>query len=122
MKILIVDDSEMIRNFHCYILKNAGFEVITAVDGADALEKLYGSEQQIDMAITDINMPNMDGYTFIERLREDNEYEDMPIVIVSTEDELKDMERGYQAGANVYIVKPTEPELLIENICMLLGK
>ncbi len=122
MKILIVDDSEMIRNFHCYILKNAGFEVITAVDGADALEKLYGSDQQIDMAITDINMPNMDGYTFIERLREDSEYEDMPIVIVSTEDELKDMERGYQAGANVYIVKPTEPELLIENICMLLGK
>jgi two-component system chemotaxis response regulator CheY len=122
VKILIVDDSEMIRNFHCYILKNAGFEVITAVDGADALEKLYGSDQQIDMAITDINMPNMDGYTFIERLREDSEYEDMPIVIVSTEDELKDMERGYQAGANVYIVKPTEPELLIENICMLLGK
>ncbi len=122
MKILIVDDSEMIRNFHCYILKNAGFEVITAVDGADALEKLYGSDQQIDMAITDINMPNMDGYTFIERLREDSEYEDMPIVIVSTEDESKDMERGYQAGANVYIVKPTEPELLIENICMLLGK
>lgn len=122
MKILIVDDSEMIRNFHCYILKNAGFEVITAVDGADALEKLYGSDQQIDMAITDINMPNMDGYTFIERLREDIEYEEMPIVIVSTEDELKDMDRGYEAGANVYIVKPTEPELLIENICMLLGK
>ncbi|MEN6348484.1 MAG: response regulator [Syntrophomonas sp.] len=121
MKILVVDDSEMIRNFHCYILKNAGFTVITAVDGADALEKVYGSEEKIDMAVTDINMPNMDGYTFIERLREDEQYEEMPIIIISTEDELKDMEKGYQAGANIYIVKPTEPDVLVENIRMLLG-
>lgn len=121
MKILVVDDSEMIRNFHCYILKNAGFNVITAVDGADALEKLYSSNDKIDMAVTDINMPNMDGYTFIERLREDEQYEELPIIIISTEDELKDMEKGYQAGANIYIVKPTEPDVLVENIRMLLG-
>ncbi|MEN6489563.1 MAG: response regulator [Smithella sp.] len=120
MKILIIDDSEMIRNFHCYILKTAGFEVITAIDGADALEKIYGSDQDIHLIVTDINMPNMDGYTFIERLREDEQYEDLPIIIVSTEDELKDMERGYQAGANIYIVKPTEPDVLVENIRMLL--
>ncbi|MDD3269145.1 MAG: response regulator [Syntrophomonadaceae bacterium] len=120
MKILIIDDSEMIRNFHCYILKTAGFEVMTAIDGADALEKIYGSDQNINLIVTDINMPNMDGYTFIERLREDEQYEDLPIIIVSTEDELKDMERGYQAGANIYIVKPTEPDVLVENIRMLL--
>lgn len=120
MKILIIDDSEMIRNFHCYILKTAGFEVITAIDGADALEKIYGSDQDIHLIVTDINMPNMDGYTFIERLREDEQYEDLPIIIVSTEDEMKDMERGYQAGANIYIVKPTEPDVLVENIRMLL--
>lgn len=120
MKILIIDDSEMIRNFHCYILKTAGFEVITAIDGADALEKIYGSDQDIHLIVTDINMPNMDGYTFIERLREDEQFEDLPIIIVSTEDELKDMERGYQAGANIYIVKPTEPDVLVENIRMLL--
>lgn len=120
MKIMIIDDSEMIRNFHCYILKSAGFEVITAIDGADALEKIYSSSEKLDMVVTDINMPNMDGYTFIERLREDEEYEDLPIIIVSTEDELKDMQRGYQAGANIYIVKPTEPDVLVENIRMLL--
>ncbi|MCR4399274.1 MAG: response regulator [Syntrophomonadaceae bacterium] len=120
-KVLIVDDSEMIRNFHSYILKTVGLEVITAVDGADALEKIYGSSEQWAMAITDINMPNMDGYAFIERLREDPEYEDLPIVIVSTEDELQDKERGFAAGANVYIVKPTDPEVLVENIRMLLG-
>ncbi|MDD2620704.1 MAG: response regulator [Syntrophomonadaceae bacterium] len=120
MKILIIDDSEMIRNFHCYILKTAGFEVMTAIDGADALEKIYSGDQSINLIVTDINMPNMDGYTFIERLREDEQYEDLPIIIVSTEDELKDMERGYQAGANIYIVKPTEPDVLVENIRMLL--
>lgn len=118
--IVVVDDSEMIRNFHCYILRTAGYEVLSAVDGADALERIYGSQAAIDMVVTDINMPNMDGYTFIERLREDEQYEDIPIIIVSTEDELKDMERGYEAGANIYIVKPTEPELLVENVRMLM--
>ena len=119
--VLIADDSEMIRNFHSYILKSAGYDVLTAVDGADALEKIYGCSEQPVMVITDINMPNMDGYTLIERLREVPEYEDMPIIIVSTEEELKDKERGFEAGANIYIVKPTDPEILLENIRMLLS-
>ena len=120
-KVLIVDDSEMIRNFHSYIIKTMGLEIITAVDGADALEKIYSSNQELLGCITDINMPNMDGYTFIERLREDPQYEDIPIIIISTEDEFKDRERGFEAGANVYIVKPTDPDVLLENIRMLLG-
>ncbi|HCF49949.1 MAG TPA: response regulator, partial [Syntrophomonas sp.] len=65
---------------------------------------------------------NMDGYTLIERLREDPRYEDLPIIIVSTEDEMQDKQRGFEAGANLYIVKPTDPDQLIENIRMLLGK
>jgi two-component system chemotaxis response regulator CheY len=120
-KVLIVDDSEMIRNFHSYIVKTIGLEVITAVDGADALEKIYGGNEELLGCITDINMPNMDGYTFIERMREDPQYEDIPIIIISTEDEFKDRERGFEAGANVYIVKPTDPDVLLENIRMLLG-
>ncbi len=119
-KVLIVDDSEMIRNFHSYILKSIGLDIISAIDGADALEKLCGSEDRIDICITDINMPIMDGYTLIERLRDDPQYEDMPIIIISTEDEFQDKQRGFEAGANIYIVKPTEPEVLIENIRMLL--
>lgn len=119
-KVLIVDDSEMIRNFHTYILKSIGLEVITAVDGADALEKIYSSNEPLVMAITDINMPNMDGYTLVERLRDDPQFEDIPIIIISTEDELKDKEKGYEAGANFYIVKPTDPDVLVENIKMLL--
>lgn len=119
-KVLIVDDSEMIRNFHSYIIKSMGLNIISAIDGADALEKIYGSQEPISICITDINMPNMDGYTLIERLRDDPQYEEMPIIIISTEDEFQDKERGFQAGANIYIVKPTEPEVLVENIRMLL--
>lgn len=121
-KILIVDDSEMIRNFHSYILKNAGFEVITAIDGADGLEKIYSLGSSWLMIMTDINMPNMDGYSFIERLREDPEFEETPIVIVSTEDEIKDKEKGYEVGANAYIVKPADPEELVEIVHMLIGR
>lgn len=121
-KVLIVDDSEMVRNFHSYIVKSLGLEIITAMDGADALEKIYGNDDELLICITDINMPHMDGYTFIEKLREDPAYEDIPIVIVSTEDEIKDKQRGFEAGANLYLVKPTEPDDLLLNIRMLLGK
>ncbi|HHV77289.1 MAG TPA: response regulator [Syntrophothermus lipocalidus] len=120
-KILVADDSEMIRNFHSYILKSAGFDVVTAVDGADALEKAYGSSAPWAVVITDINMPNLDGYALIERLRGEPEFEDIPIIIVSTEDELKDKQRGFEAGANAYLVKPTDPATLIEMIKMLIG-
>ena len=116
--VLIVDDSEMVRNFHAYILKSAGFNVISAVDGADGLEKLYMND--IGLVLTDINMPNMDGYTLIEKIRSDEEFEDLPIIIISTEDEARDKQRGYDAGANLYIVKPTNPANLIENVRLLL--
>ncbi len=116
--VLVVDDSEMIRNFHCYILKNAGFDVLSAIDGADGMEKLL--RNHVDAVITDINMPNMDGLTFVQRLRENLLYEEIPVIIVSTEDEAEDKQQGFDAGANIYIVKPTEPAKLIENIKMLL--
>ncbi len=119
-KILIVDDSEMIRNYHAYALKSAGFEVISAVNGADAMEILY--QNPIDLIITDINMPVMDGYTFIENVRKEEEYKDIPIIIISTEDEASDKKRGFEAGANLYIIKPVEPNNLIENVKILLGE
>ncbi len=119
-KILIVDDSEMVRNYHYYILKNAGFAVVSAIDGADGLEKMF-QIPGIDLIVTDINMPNMDGYTMVERIREHREFEKVPIVIISTESEAHDKQRGFDAGADVYIVKPIEPNALIENIKLLLG-
>ena len=119
-KILIIDDSEMVRNFHCYILRNAGFEVKSASDGSQGLE--YFFSDSCDLVITDINMPLMDGYTMIERIRNEDEFDDIPIIIASTEDEAGDKEKGFEAGANIYIVKPTEPEQMVENVKLLLGE
>jgi two-component system chemotaxis response regulator CheY len=117
-QILIVDDSEFVRSYHSYILEQAQFQVITAVDGSDGLEKLYANS--CDLVLTDINMSNMDGYEFIRRVRSDGKYNSLPIVIVSTESEAKDKTKGFEAGANLYIVKPSSPEMMVENIRMIL--
>ncbi len=117
--ILIVDDSEFVRSYHSYILEQANFQVITAVDGSDGLEKLYANP--CDLVLTDINMSNMDGYEFIRRVRSDAKYRALPIIIVSTESEGKDKSRGFEAGANLYMVKPSSPEMMLENIRMILA-
>ena len=114
----MVDDSEMTRKYYYYILKNAGFDVISAIDGADGIEKLFKSPD-ISLIISDINMPNMDGYTMIEKVRQDEQFEDIPIIIVSNEGEASAKQKGFNAGADVYIVKPIEPNILIENIRLL---
>jgi len=117
--ILIVDDSEFVRSYHSYILEQAHFQVITAVDGSDGLEKLYSNP--CDLILSDINMSNMDGYEFIRRVRADNKYKSLPIIIVSTESEGRDKMKGFAAGANLYIVKPSSPEMMVENIRMILA-
>ena len=116
--ILIVDDSEFVRSYHSYILEEADFQVITAVDGSDGLEKLYTNS--CDLVLSDINMSNMDCYEFIRRIRADKKYSALPIIIVSTESEAKDKMKGFEAGANLYIVKPSSPEMMVENIRMVL--
>ena len=116
--ILIVDDSEFVRSYHSYILEQAHFRVITAVDGSDGLEKLFSNA--CDLVLTDINMSNMDGYEFIRRVRADGKYSSLPIIIVSTESEGKDKMKGFEAGANLYLVKPSAPEMMVENIRMIL--
>jgi len=117
--ILIVDDSEFVRSYHSYILEQAHYSVITAVDGSDGLEKLY--RNPCDLVLTDINMSNMDGYEFIRRVRADGKYSSLPIIIVSTESEAKGKMKGFDAGANLYIVKPSTPEMMVENIRMVLN-
>jgi two-component system chemotaxis response regulator CheY len=117
--ILIVDDSEFVRNYHAHILQQARFDVITAVDGCDGLEKLYTND--CDLIMTDINMGRMDGYEFIRRVRAEPKYLELPIIIVSTESESKDKMKGFQAGANLYLVKPSSPEMMVENLRMILA-
>lgn len=118
--ILIVDDSKTVRNLVSYVMKKEGFRVVAAEDGLDGLEKLY-SAKQVDMVICDVNMPRMDGFTFIKNVRQQEEYRDLPIIVLSTEGEERDIQTGMRLGANMYMVKPAQPEKLLRNVKMLLG-
>ncbi|MCH5278125.1 MAG: response regulator [Desulfovibrionaceae bacterium] len=118
--VLIVDDSKTVRNLVAFILKAEGIKVTTAEDGLDGLEKLY-SMSEVDLILTDINMPRMDGFSFIIAVREQEIYKDIPIIILSTEGDEKDIQKGIRLGANLYMVKPAQPEKMVRNIKMLLG-
>jgi two-component system, chemotaxis family, chemotaxis protein CheY len=119
-KILIVDDSRLVLSLHANILKKLGFECSTAENGAIALEACLN--EQFDLILTDINMPKMDGYEFTKKVRAAKGYEDVPIIMISTEQEARDKTQGIEAGANVYIVKPVEATDLGMQIRMLLGE
>ena len=119
-QILVVDDSKTVRNLVAFILKSEGFKVTTAEDGLDGLEKLY-SMQGIDLIMSDVNMPRMDGFTFIRTVREQPAYRDVPIIVLSTEGQEKDIQTGMGLGANLYMVKPAQPDTMVRNIKMLLG-
>lgn len=118
--ILIVDDSKTVRNLVAFIMKKEGFKVTTAEDGLDGLEKLY-SLNYVDLIVSDVNMPRMDGLTFIKTVREQEAYRDIPIVVLSTEGQDRDIQTGLTVGANLYMVKPAQPEKLVRNVKMLLG-
>jgi two-component system chemotaxis response regulator CheY len=115
-RILVVDDSEMVRNFHSYIIKMFGYEVDTAENGAVALEKLLGKQYQL--LLTDINMPKMDGYELIKNVHDQGIT--IPIIIISTEDEYNDSLTGTKKGDGIHMLKPTNPEKLVKTIKMLL--
>jgi two-component system, chemotaxis family, chemotaxis protein CheY len=113
-RILIADDSASMRQLVEFTLKSAGFEVIVAVDGKDALNKSNGSK--IDMVITDLNMPGMDGITLIKELRGAPANKFTPIVMLTTESQADKQAEGKKAGASGWIVKPFTPAALLETV------
>lgn len=117
--ILIVDDSETVRQVLQMTLVNAGFDVVAAEDGVDALNKL--SDAQVDMLITDLNMPNMDGLELIKKVREEGAHRFTPIVMLTTESSEAKKLAGREAGASGWIVKPFKPEQLLKVVKMVLG-
>ena len=117
--ILIVDDSKTVRNLVAFIMKKEGFKVTVAEEGLDGLEKLYSSTY--DLVISDVNMPRMDGFTFVRTVREQETYRDLPIVILSTEGQEHDIQEGLSLGANLYMVKPAQPDTMVKNVKMLIG-
>lgn len=109
--ILIVDDSASMRQLVSFALEDAGFSVISAADGKEALRK--AEETDIDMVVTDLNMPEMDGIELIRRLKGMTEYKFTPIVMLTTESQESKKQEGREAGASGWIVKPFTPEQLV---------
>lgn len=111
--ILIVDDSASMRQMVNFTLTASGYNVVQAVHGKDAMNKL-GNGTKIDMVITDLNMPEMDGIEFIKQMRANSSYKFTPVVMLTTESKDSKKEEGKHAGASGWIVKPFTPEQLID--------
>lgn len=118
--IITVDDSASVRQMVSFTLKGAGYEVMEACDGKDALAKLSGSSKA-DMVITDLNMPNMNGIELIKALRANPAYKFVPIVLLTTESQDSKKQEGKAAGATGWIVKPFKPDQLLSVIKKVLG-
>jgi two-component system chemotaxis response regulator CheY len=110
--VLIVDDSSTTRMFYRETLESAGFVVDEAMNGLEGLEKTMLSP--FDLVIVDINMPKMDGLTFLNELRRHAEIGSLPAIVISTQDRPEDRARAHASGANVYFVKPIDPKVLVE--------
>lgn len=120
-KFLIVEDSPTMRQLISFSLKRfRNATIIEAVDGVDALRKLAGPEK-IDLILTDINMPVMDGLKLVALVRQTASLKNIPIIIISTEGAEEDRERGLALGANAYIAKPIQSSHLIRTISELLA-
>lgn len=118
-KALTVDDSKTMRDMVSFTLKGAGFEVIEAEDGKDAITKLSG--QKVDVILTDLNMPNMNGFELIRALRADAGYKFTPILMLTTEGDENKKQEGKSAGATGWIVKPFNPEKLVQVVNKVCG-
>lgn len=118
-RILVVDDSAIVRQTVCRTLDKAGYENITAVDGDDAFNLL--KKEKVNMVITDLNMPNLDGFGLTKKLRQEQQTRFTPILILTTETDKEKKAQGKAAGATGWIEKPFKPEHLLKVIKMALG-
>lgn len=121
VRILVVDDASLVRLYYRRILEGAGYEVDEAFNGLEALEKLL--ENPPDLLIVDVNMPQMDGITFLAALREQSlPSSAIPALVTSTEAGAQDRVAARAAGANYYLVKPLSDAVLTEHVAMLCGR
>jgi len=116
---LIVDDSPTMRQMVAFTLTNAGFTVIEAQDGKDAVNKVAGGGK-MDVVVTDLNMPEMDGIALIKELRKLSAFRFTPILMLTTESSAEKKQAGKEAGATGWIVKPFNPDILLKTIAKVL--
>jgi two-component system, chemotaxis family, chemotaxis protein CheY len=117
--IMTADDSASVRQMVAFTLKQGGYEVVEAVDGKDALQKLSG--RKVDMLITDLNMPNLDGMGLMRGARALPSCKFIPIIMLTTESQESRKQEGKAAGATGWIVKPFKPEQLMAVVKKVLG-
>jgi len=118
-KILVIDDSASLREVVSIALQRAGYEVVQAADGKQALGKLDGS--RIHLAICDVNMPVMDGISFVKEAKKLPAYRFMPIIMLTTESRESRKQEGQMAGAKAWVVKPFRPEQMLHAVAKLIS-
>ena len=116
--IMIVDDSATLRQVVSIALKGAGYDVIEGADGKDALAKLTG--QKVHLVISDVNMPNMDGITFVTELKKLPAYKFTPVIMLTTEAGEDKKASGQAAGAKAWVIKPFKPEQMLNAVSKLI--
>ena len=115
--ILIVDDSASLRQVVGIALKGAGYDILEACDGKDGLSKLDG--QKIHLIISDVNMPNMDGFTFVQEAKKLPAYKFTPVIMLTTEAGEDKKEAGRTAGAKAWMIKPFQPSQMLSAVSKL---
>ena len=119
-KVLVVEDSPTMRQLIVFALKRIrGFQIVEANDGVDGLKKL--SAHKFDLILTDINMPIMDGLKLVSMVRNDPNYKETPIIVITTEGATEDRERALALGANEYITKPIQTMKILETVKKLMS-
>lgn len=117
--ILVVDDSPVIRRMLSYTLKKNGYTSVEAKHGKDALDQL--SRKKVELVITDVTMPKMDGLTLLSKLRADSRYQKLPIVMLTASGQERDRQAAKEKGANGFLTKPTSSVELIKTVTELLS-
>ncbi len=115
MRALIIDDSKAMRSILGRMLRGLQFEIVEAANGREALEQLQ-SGKNIDIALVDWNMPEMNGFEFVRAVRAEHAYDRVLLMMVTTETEMENVARALAAGANEYVMKPFTPEVIMEKL------
>lgn len=115
--ILVVDDSASLRQVVAIALRGAGYDVMEACDGRDALSKLNG--QKVNLIISDVNMPNMDGISMVRELKKNPTYKFTPVIMLTTESQESKKKEGQEAGARAWVVKPFQPAQMLAAVAKL---
>jgi len=116
--VMVVDDSKTVRLYHGALLKEMGYEVLEAENGMEAMEK--SQDCDIDLYLVDVNMPIMDGYTFVQEIRALDCYKTTPIIMITTQAHASDREEAFKVGANLFETKPIKPEVLTNYLIILI--